>query len=154
MTRYLDEFKVGEIIKTDPVILNQAEIIAFAKLYDPQPFHVDPELAKSSFYEGLIASGFQTIAIAFAQFARLGLIVESSMGGPGLDEVRWLIPVRPGDELHTKADVLEARPSRSKPDRGILRMAITVRNQRDEIVCTYRTLSILKTAPGSTGNPK
>lgn len=147
MTRYLDEFKVGEILETDPVTLEAAEIIAFGKRYDPQPFHVDPELAKNSYYEGLIASGFQTIAIAFAQFARLGLIVDSSMGGPGLDEVRWHIPVRPGDRLHTTAEVLEVRPSRSKPDRGILRMAITVDNQGGETVCTYRTISFLKRAP-------
>lgn len=144
MTRYLDEFQVGEIHRSEPYLLDEEEILAFGRQYDPQPFHTDPEAAKDSYYGGLIASGFQTIAVAFAQFARLGMIVESSMGGPGLDEIRWLAPVRPGDRLTTQTQVTEVRPSRSRSDRGIMRMDFTVTNQDDERVCTFKSISILK----------
>jgi acyl dehydratase len=147
MTRYLDEFQVGETFATEPFVLGEDEIISFARAYDPQPFHVDTEAAKGSAYGGLIASGFQTTAIGFGQFARLGLIVESSMGGPGLDEVRWLAPVRPGDRLDTVVEVVEARPSRRNNDRGIVRFGFTINNQDGKTVCTFITNSILKRDP-------
>ena len=125
-TRYLEDFTVGEVLETAPVTLSADEIIAFAKLYDPQVFHTDPEAAKESPYGGLIASGLQTIAVAFGQFVRLGYIVDSSLGGPAADNIEWLAPVRPGDELHTTAEVLEVRPSKSKPDRGIMRFQLNM----------------------------
>ena len=96
------DFVVGEVIETSPVSLSSDEIIEFAKSYDPQKFHTDPEAAKFSPYEGLIASGLQTIAVAFGQFIRLGYIRDSSLGGPGIDKVEWLEPVRPDDELNTE----------------------------------------------------
>ena len=113
---------VGEVFETAPVTLGTDEIIDFAKSYDPQTFHTDPEAAKDSPYGGLIASGLQTIAIAFGQFIRLGYYNGSSLGGPATDDVDWLAPVRPGHELATSVEVLEVRPSQSKPDRGILRL--------------------------------
>jgi acyl dehydratase len=121
-TRFLEDFTVGEVMETVPVTLRADEIIAFAQLYDPQTFHTDPEAAKASHYGGLIASGLQTIAVAFGQFIRLGYYAESSLGGPATDDVEWLAPVRPGDALSTSVEVLEVRPSKSKPDRGILRL--------------------------------
>lgn len=121
-TRYLEDFTVGEVMETTPVTLSADDIIEFAQLYDPQTFHTDPEAAKSSPYGGLIASGLQTIAVAFGQFIRLGYYVDSSLGGPATDDVEWLAPVRPNDELTTTVEVLEARPSKSKPDRGVLRL--------------------------------
>ena len=123
-TRYLEDFTVGEVMETAPVTLRADDIIEFAERYDPQTFHTDPEAAKSGPYGGLIASGLQTIAIAFGQFIRLGYVVESSLGGPAADDVEWLAPVRPDDELNTTVEVLEVRPSKSKPDRGILRLQI------------------------------
>lgn len=125
-TRYLMDFVVGEVIETSPVSLSASEIIEFVKLYDPQKFHIDPEAAKSTHYEGLIASGLQTIAVAFGQFIRMGYIRDSSLGGPGIDQVEWLAPVRPDDELNTRIKVLEVRSSKSKPDRGILRLEFTM----------------------------
>ena len=101
------DFVVGEVIETSPVSLSASEIIEFAKLYDPQKFHIDPEAAKSTHYEGLIASGLQTIAVAFGQFIRMDYIRDSSLGGPGIDQVEWLAPVRPDDELNTRIKVLE-----------------------------------------------
>lgn len=121
-TKYLEDFRVGEVMSTAPVTLSADEIVAFAKAYDPQTFHTDPEAAKTGPYDGLIASGLQTIAVAFGQFIRLGYFVDSSLGGPATDDVDWLMPVRPGDELHTSVAVVEVRPSKSKPDRGILRL--------------------------------
>jgi len=122
VTRYLEDFIVGEVMETAPVTLRTDDIIEFAELYDPQTFHTDPEAAKSGPYGGLIASGLQTIAVAFGQFIRQGHIVESSLGGPAADDVEWSAPVRPDDELRTTVEVLEVRPSKSKPDRGILRV--------------------------------
>tara|TARA_Y100000590_G_scaffold461411_1_gene622909 strand:- start:5306 stop:5764 length:459 start_codon:yes stop_codon:yes gene_type:complete len=121
-TKYLEDFTVGEIIDTDPTFLSAEEIIKFAKLYDPQSFHLDPDKAISSPYNGLIASGLQTIAVAFGQFIRLGYITESSLGGPGIDKVDWLLPVRPEDTLTTTVEVLEVRESKTKQDRGIIRL--------------------------------
>ena len=121
-TRYLEDFEVGEVMETAPVTLTADDMIEFAQAYDPQTFHTDPEAAKAGPYGGLIASGLQTVAVAFGQFIRLGYYVESSLGGPATDDVEWLAPVRPDAELNTTVEVLEARPSRSKADRGVLRL--------------------------------
>lgn len=121
-TRYLEDFKVGEVMETAPVTLRADDIIEFAQLYDPQTIHTDPEAAKTGPYGGLIASGLQTIAVAFGQFIRLGHIVESSLGGPAADDVEYSAPVRPDAALNTTVEVLEVRPSKSKPDRGVLRV--------------------------------
>lgn len=145
--RYLEDFTVGEIITAEPVVLESEEIISFGRRYDPQFFHTDREAAADGPYGGLIASGFQTIALGFAQFIRTGVLDGSSLGGPGLDEVRWTAPVRPGDTLHTDVEILEVRPSRSKPDRGVLRMAFTMRNQSGEVVAHFRTLGLVLRRP-------
>ena len=121
-TKYLEDFRVGEIFDTDPTSLSTEEIIKFAKLYDPQSFHLDPDKAISSPYKGLIASGLQTIAVAFGQFIRLGYLTESSLGGPGIDKVEFTLPVRPENILTTTVEVLEVRKSKTKKDRGIIRL--------------------------------
>lgn len=122
--RYWDDYTLGETFETESVTVTEESIITFAEKYDPQVFHTDPEVAKDSFYGGLIASGHQTIGLAFAQFVRLGLFKENSLGGPGMDEIRWSAPVRPGDTLHTTAEVVELRASNSRPDRGIIRVRL------------------------------
>ncbi len=141
--RYLEDFTVGETITAEPVRLDAEEILSFARRYDPQPFHTDIKAAADGPYGGLIASGYQTIALGFAQFIRTGVLDGSSLGGPGLDEVRWTAPVRPGDTLHTDVEILEARPSRSKPDRGILQMAFTIRNQSGTVVAHFRAIGLV-----------
>lgn len=133
-TRYLEDFTVGEVMETAPVTLSADEIIDFAKLYDPQPFHTDPEAAKDSVYGGLIASGLQTLAIGFGQFIRLGYYADSSLGGPATDDVEWLAPVRPGDKLATTVEVLELRPSQSRPDRGIIRLQFDMKSGGNTVV--------------------
>jgi acyl dehydratase len=147
-TRYLEDFTVGEVMETAPVTLSADEIVAFAKLYDPQTFHTDPEAAKSGPYGGLIASGLQTIAVGFGQFIRLGYFVESSLGGPAADDVEWLAPVRPGDELHTTIEVLEIRPSKSKPDRGIFHFKITMAVDGAPVV-HFTSTSFLRRRPAA-----
>ncbi len=144
--RYWDDYTLGETFETEPVTVTEESIITFADKYDPQVFHTDPEAAKDSFYRGLIASGHQTIGLAFAQFVRLGLFKENSLGGPGMDEIRWTAPVRPGDTLHTTAEVVELRASKSRPDRGIIRVRLGTRVDGRE-VSSLVTTTFLRRRP-------
>lgn len=143
-TRYLEDFKVGEVMETAPVTLRADDIIEFAQLYDPQAFHTDPEAAKTGPYGGLIASGLQTIAVSFGQFIRLGHIVESSLGGPAADDVEYSAPVRPDAELNTTVEVLEVRPSKSKPDRGVLRVQFNMAAGDTVVVRFVSTFFLLR----------
>jgi acyl dehydratase len=136
--RWFDDFTIGETFTTRGVTVTESSILDFALQYDPQRFHLDVEAAAASPYGGLIASGFHTMVLAFRMFTHLGLMDRSSIGSPGMDEIRWLAPVRPNDTLHTVVEVLETRASRSKPDRGIVVLGYTVRNQRDEPVMTFK----------------
>jgi acyl dehydratase len=142
--RYFDDFAIGERIVTQGVTLTESMIIDFALRYDPQPFHLDVEAARQSNYGGLIASGFQTLALGFRMVIETGVFRAASMGSPGFDELRWLKPVRPGDTLHTEIEVTEKRPSSSKSDRGILRIAYSIKNQKDEAVLTFLSMHLLK----------
>lgn len=144
--RYLEEFSVGEVFETEPVTLDEADIIGFAERYDPQVFHLDAEAAKATPYGGLIASGHQTIGVAFAQFVRLGLFGKNSLGGPAMDGVRWTAPVRPGDTLVTVAEVLETRESKSRPDRGIIRMGFRISVAGTQ-VASFNTTTFLRRRP-------
>ena len=144
MTRYLDDFAVGEKFVTAEAEVTEAMILSFARDYDPQPFHLDPAAARESIYGSLIASGFQTLALGFRLVWETGVYAGSSMGSPGFDELRWLKPVRAGDRLHVEAEVIGITPSRSKPDRGILSVAYSVRNQGGEEVLTFRSMHLLK----------
>ncbi len=142
--RYFDDFSVGERFITRGVTLTESMIIGFAMTYDPQPFHIDVEAARQSNYGGLIASGFQTLALGFRMVLETGIFRVASMGSPGFDELRWLKPVRPGDTLHTEIEVREKTPSRSKPDRGILRIAYRIKNQKEEEVLSFLSMHLLK----------
>ena len=137
--RYLEDFAPGDEIVSAGRTITEEAIINFAAQYDPQSFHIDVDAATKSSYGGLIASGFQTLAIGFRLFLDTGTIAGTSIGSPGMDEVRWTRPVRPGDTLHTVVQILETRASASKPDRGIVRMAVRVLNQKCEDVLTLST---------------
>ncbi|NKB57265.1 MAG: acyl dehydratase [Alphaproteobacteria bacterium] len=143
-TRYLEDFTSGEILRTRGMTMDESEIMDFARKYDPQPIHIDRETAANGPFEGLIASGWQTACVLFRLWIDLGLMEKSSLGGPGIQDLRWLLPVRPGDTLRGEIEILEARPSKSKPDRGILRYRTIGYNQRDEAVITYDSASFLK----------
>jgi len=147
MERYFDDFRPGERFRSKGITLTEAEIINFALAYDPQPFHVDVGAAADSSFGGLIASGIQTFALAWRMFLAEGLFSACGMGSPGIDELRWTAPVKPGDTIYTEAEVLEVRPSSSKPDRGTLRMGYCIVNQRSETVLTMTILHILKKRP-------
>jgi len=139
MTRalYFEDFKAGDRVESAALTITEAMIVEYARFYDPQPFHTDPEAAKATVYGGLIASGMQTIGIMFKLFMETGVLAVCSLGSPGLDETRWKAPVRPGDVLRVVAEVLESRPSSSKPDRGIVRILFSTLNQRGETVATF-----------------
>ena len=135
--RFLDDFRAGKKFVSGGVTVTESEIVHFALLYDPQPFHLDVIAAEKSPYGGLIASGFHTLSLCFRLFMQRGVLAACSIGSPGIDEVRWLAPVRPGDTIRTETEVLEVKPSSSKPDRGILRMKYVGVNQRDVAVISF-----------------
>ena len=150
--RWFDDIAAGERFVTGEATLSEAELVAFAREFDPQPIHVDAAYAATGPYGGLIASGFQTMALGFRLFYELGVIDEACIGGPGIDAVRFHRPARPGDSIHAVATVAETRPSRSKPDRGHVRIAYEVRNQRDEPVLSFEIVHILlRRPPEATG---
>ncbi len=144
---YLEDFKPGDRFESRGRTVSEAEIIDFALRYDPQPIHIDAEAAKHSPYGGLIASGFHTMAVAFRLAWDTGVFSACSLGSPGIDELRWLKPVRPGDTLHTVIEIVDARPSASKPDRGVCRIKYDVFNQNDEQVMTMTAVQILARRP-------
>ncbi len=141
---YLDDFKLGDRYESVRHTITEADIIGFATIYDPQPFHIDPEAAKRTNHGGLIGSGFQTLALAFRLIYDTGTVKTANLGGIGIDELRWLKPVRPGDVLRSVAEVVEITPSKSKPDRGVFKRKITVLNQNDEPVLTGIVINMMK----------
>lgn len=145
--RYFEDFVEGERFASASASLSEEEIVAFARRYDPQPFHIDADAAAQTHFGGLIASGFQTMALAFRQFYREGVISACSMGSPGMERVRWHRPVRPGERIRTEVEVRELRASGSKPDRGYATFAYTVVNQDDEIVLSFVCTQILRRRP-------
>ncbi len=149
MTLYFDDFAVGRRFATAPVTLSETQIVEYAEIYDPQPIHIDRAAASRGPYGGIIASGYQTLATAFAQWIRLGHVVDSSLGGPGMDEVRWSKPVRPGDTLETTIEVIEARLSGSRPDRGIVVLAFAIATREAGTVCSFKATSFIKRKPAA-----
>ena len=145
---YFEDFTPGSCFRTRGATLTEAQIIDFAWANDPQPFHINKQAAAESPYGGIIASGFQTLIVAFRLFYAENIMNAASMGSPGMDELKWLAPVRPDDTLHVEAEVMESRPSRSKSDRGTVRIAYTVFNQRDETVMHFITNHIFRRRPG------
>ena len=145
--RYFDDYTVGQRMATAASVISEDMILYFARTYDPQPFHTDPEAAKQSIYGGLIASGFQTLALGFRLLWDTGVFEGASMGSPGFDELRWLRPVRPGDTLRVESEVVETRPSSSKPDRGLVRIAQRYLNQTGEPVLTFTSMHLIKRRP-------
>src|SRR5678816_213891 len=113
-----EDFHAGMVIEHPGPTLTLEDILEFARRYDPQPFHTDEEAAKRSIYGGLIASGWQTTSLTTRMMCDSYLLDAASLGSPGMRELSWLAPVRPGDTLRLRMTVLETRPSRSKPDRG------------------------------------
>ncbi len=142
-TRYFEDFEPGETIELGSTTVSESEIVEFARRYDPQVFHLDAERAKDSIYGGLIASGWHTAALCMRLLVD-GVFGDSAgMGSPGVDELRWLAPVRPGDVLAGRLIVLETIPSRSKPDRGLVKFRAELDNQRGETVLRFDGLAMM-----------
>lgn len=132
---YFEDFNPGDVFETEGATLTQAQIIDFALTYDPQPFHIDVAAAETGPFGGLIASGFQTAALTFRLLRDTGIITGTGLGGSGVDELRWLAPVRPGDTLRARVQVIDKRLS-GRGGRGTVRMAYATLNQRGETVMT------------------
>jgi acyl dehydratase len=142
--RYFEDYQPGETYEfPDAVTLHQQRIIEFGTEFDPQPFHIDPDSAADGPYGGLIASGWHTAAILMRLFATNYLSPVASLASPGVDEVRWLAPVRPDDTLHLRAIVLDTKRSVSKPDRGVLRTRLELLNQHDDVVLRMDAINLI-----------
>jgi acyl dehydratase len=147
VTRYFEDYVPGTTVDCGSFSLSEAEIIAFAKEYDPQPFHVDPVAAKDGPFGGLIASGWHTTSMMMRRLVDNYVSPESSLGAAGVDELRWATPVRPGDTLHIRATVLEARRSGSRPDRGIVRTLMELTNQDGDLVMKLTAINFILLRP-------
>lgn len=146
---YLDDFHPGAVRETGPCLVTREEIIDFATRYDPQPFHVDEAAARETMFGGLISSGWMTIGIAMRLYVDSFLHEAASLGSPGVDQIRWVQPVRPGDTLRLRTTVREVKPSQSKPDRGIVFTHWEVLNQKDEVVLTMEGMGMFRRRPAA-----
>ncbi len=146
--RYFEDFSVGEVIELGSRTLSQESIMAFAREFDPQPFHTDPEAARHTAFGGLIASGWHTASL-YMRLLVDGMVkhVANSMGSPGVDKIEWLKPVRPGDTLRGRLTILDAIPSKSRPDRGTLKTLGEMINQHGEVVMTIRGVGFFGRRP-------
>lgn len=145
--RFFEDYTAGHVYDLGTFTVSEPEIIEFATQYDPQYFHVDPAKAAESQFGGIIASGWHTISLAMRLYVDGYLSHVASLASPGVDEVRWPNPVRPGDTVRIRVTILETRVSRSKPDRGIVRARMEGINQRDELVLSMLAVSIVGRRP-------
>jgi acyl dehydratase len=136
--RYWEDFSVGDVTELGHVDVTEAEIVEFAERYDPQPFHIDPAAAEDGPFDGLIASGWHTAALFMGLFVRGILLDSASMGSPGVEQVRWTAPVRPGDRLTGRVTVTDSQPSSTNPKRGTVFTTSEVFNQDGVLVMTMQ----------------
>jgi len=145
--RWFEDFQVGDVSEFGPVTVTAAEIVEFAERYDPQPFHLDADAAAATPYGGLIASGWHTAALYMGMFVRGVLLDSASLGSPGVEELRWLAPVRPGDELRGRSTVADARASSTNPRRGTVFTTHEVVNQDGTVVMTMKARGFFARRP-------
>ena len=144
---YFEDATVGDVLDLGSRTVSEAEILAFARDFDPQPFHIDPEAAAQSIFGGIIASGWHTCALTMRLMVDSFLSRAASLGSPGVEHIRWLQPVRPGDTLIARIVVLDVRPSQSKPDRGSVQMRTEVTNQAGDLVMTMESTGLVGRRP-------
>lgn len=144
---YFEDFEVGKIIEVGSRTVTEAEIISFATQFDPQPFHVSHDAAAQSIYGGIIASGWHTCSVMMRLVVDGFLQQAASLGSPGVDEVRWLKPVRGGDTLTVTTTAVDARPSASKTDRGVIHTLWQATNQHGELVATVKGMGMFLRRP-------
>ncbi|MFV3075544.1 MaoC family dehydratase [Niveispirillum fermenti] len=143
--RYLEDFTPGLVLEFGDRLVTAEEIVSFAREYDPQPFHLDDEAGRQTHFGGLVASGWQTAGFMMRMLVDNMLSPETSLGSPGLDELRWLKPVRPGDRLRARVTVLEVKRSRSRPEMGTIRQHTELLNQKDEVVLSVQSIGMVRT---------
>jgi acyl dehydratase len=137
--RYWEDFTPGEVIEIGPRLVTREEIIAFATEFDPQPMHLDEAAASATLLGGLGASGWHTCCLLMRMIADGFLLESSSMGAPGVDEVRWLKPLRPGTQIRVRATVLDKRASSSRPEMGFVKFLYEVVDEQDAVLTTLTT---------------
>lgn len=142
--RYFEDYIPGTAHEFGAIRVERDEVLSFARRFDPQAFHTDPEAADDTIFGGLIASGWHTAGLMMRLFVEHYLSRGASLGSPGVDELRWTQPVRPGDELSIRVTVLKTKRSRTKPDRGIVHSLIEVINQNREVVMHMRAMNLLR----------
>jgi acyl dehydratase len=135
--RYLEDFAVGQTFGSRRLRVDKEQIKAFAAEFDPQPFHLDEEVARDTIFRGLAASGWHTAALTMRLLVESGINLAGGIVAAGVVELRWPLPVRPGDELRVESEVLEVRPSQSRPNRGMIKMRTKTLNQNGEAVLVF-----------------
>lgn len=146
--KYLEDMEVGAETYFGSYDVTREEVLEFARKYDPQPFHLSDEEAAKTHFGRLAASGWHTTAMTMAVLVRyLEANPQAGLGAAGIDELRWKVPVYPGDTLHMHGKVLEVTPSRSKPDIGSIRTQTTVKNQDDRVVMTFTSIVLMRRRP-------
>lgn len=149
--QYFEDIQPGAVRDFGSRTINEAEIIAFARQFDPQPFHIDPEAAKASQFGGLIASGWHTAALVMRMLVDAAEEIEAGLGSPGFDDLAWLKPVRPGDTIRCRMTCIDKTPSRSRPGIGSARFLIEVFNQHDDLVLRFTSIGIMRFRPAPAG---
>jgi acyl dehydratase len=142
--RFFEDFAVGDSFRASPIAVREDTILAFARPYDPQPFHTDPEYAKGTIFGGLIASGWQALSETFAKAVEDGFLRGGGLASEGLDDLRWLKPVRPGDTVHLHLDVLETFVDGREADRGRIVFDVSALNQKNETVMSYTLRAVVR----------
>jgi acyl dehydratase len=145
--RYLEDFAAGQTFESARALVSADKIRAYAAEFDPQPFHLDEAAARDSIFCGLAASGWHTASLTMSLLVRSDLGPAGGFIGAGVDELRWPVPVRPGDELHLRCEVLETRESRSRPTHGLMRVRVNTLSQRDETVQTFVATLLVQRKP-------
>jgi acyl dehydratase len=145
--RYFEDYPVGSVALYGPIVVDEAEVIEFGRKYDPQEFHVDPVRAAKGPFGGVIASGWHTGSMMMRVLVDRYLSHVAGMGSPGMDELRWPAPVRPGDRLYVRITVIEAKQSSSKPDRGLVRILVEVVNDKETVVMSIKAMTLVRCRP-------
>lgn len=141
---YFEDFAAGQVYETESCTLTEAEIVEFGEKYAPLPYHTDPVAAKASSFGGLVAAGYHTVSVSFGLFVRTGALSESGMGSPGVDSLRWKLPVKAGDTLRVLANIVEVSPAQAEGGRDAVRIRYDTLNQDDRIVMTLTSLHFVR----------
>ena len=143
-TLYFEDFAEGQVYETESRTLSEADIVEFGLKYAPLPYHTDPVAAKATAFGGLVAAGYQTAAVTFSLFVQTGALAESGMGSPGVDSLRWKLPVKAGDTLRVHANIIEVSPAQKEGGRDAIRIRYDTLNQNDDIVMTLTSLHFVR----------